>query len=64
MKREYNIPKDSPAACCARCMWYKCKLDKDGFAQCLMYREKRYYKCMVCPEYELDPERDMVGNGG
>ena len=45
-------------------MWYTCKLDKDGYAKCLIWREKRYYKCMVCPEYEFDHERYTVGNGG
>lgn len=59
-----NIPKDAPAASCAYCWWYTCRLDKDGFAKCLLHREKRYYKCMICPEYEFVPERQTVGNGG
>ena len=59
-----NIPKDAPAACCARCMWYTCILDNDGFALCLVHRERRYYKCMVCSEYDFDPEWYTVGNGG
>lgn len=64
MRRKYIIPSDSPAVCCARCWWHAPIIDKDGFSYCIIHREKRYYKCMVCSEYEIDPERYTVGNGG
>lgn len=57
MKRAYIIPADTPAAACGRCLWFTANLDKDGFAQCVYWRERRYYKCMICPEYENDNDK-------
>lgn len=55
MNSKFKRPADTPAAACARCMWWVQKKE-DGWGLCLCFKEKRYYKCMVCAEYELDPE--------
>lgn len=55
MKSKYQLPADCPAVACGRCMWWKQK-DEVGWGQCLVYKDKRWYKCMVCPEYEFDPD--------
>ena len=58
MRGKYKIPKDVPAAACGRCIWFK--LDyKEGWGKCLVHREKRYYKCMVCSEYDFDIEIEL-----
>lgn len=54
MKGKYRRPSDMPAACCGRCEWYQ-QDDADGNGRCMLYGSKRYYKCMVCEEYELEP---------
>lgn len=58
MKGKFKIPKDVPAAACGRCIWFKPDY-KDGMGKCLVYGEKRYYKCMVCSEYEFDSEIEL-----
>lgn len=55
MKSKYNLPDGCPSAACGRCMWWQQK-DEEGWGQCLLYKEKRWFKCMVCPEYEQDPD--------
>lgn len=54
MKGRYPVPHDLPAAACGRCMWFKI-FDQSGNGHCLISGEPRWYKCMVCPEYEFDP---------
>lgn len=60
MKGKYKIPKDVPAAACGRCFWFKPDY-MDGMGKCLLdvYEQKRYYKCMVCSEYELDTDIEL-----
>lgn len=53
MDSKFLVPKDLPAAACGRCLWWQ-QSDSEGWGQCLVHREKRWYKCMVCPEYEMD----------
>lgn len=52
MSGRYPKLSDMPAVCCGRCMWYH-QIDADGYGRCLLYGSKRYYKCMVCTEYEF-----------
>lgn len=54
MKSKYEIPKDLPAAACGRCIWWQ-QIDPEGWGQCLVMNEKRWYQCMTCNEYEYDP---------
>lgn len=54
MRSQYQRPSDMPAACCGRCAWFH-QNDKDGNGHCLLDGYLRYYKCMVCEEYELEP---------
>lgn len=58
MKGKYRIPKDVPAEACGRCLWFKPDY-KDGYGKCLVHGVKRYYKCMVCSEYEQDSEIEI-----
>lgn len=58
MRGKYKIPKDVPAAACGRCFWFKPNF-KSGMGKCFVHGEKRYYKCMVCSEYELDTELEL-----
>lgn len=58
MKSEYTVPRDLPAAACGRCVWNK-PITSEGWGMCLIYRERRWYKCMVCPEYDQDPEPNL-----
>lgn len=51
----YPIPADLPQHACGRCVWFR-NDTKDGNGTCLAMRGRKYYKCMVCEEYELDPE--------
>lgn len=51
MRSDYKLPADCPLAACGRCIWWQQK-DAEGWGQCQLFREKRWYKCMVCPEYE------------
>lgn len=51
MANEFTIPLDLPRAACGRCMWYDA-LDNQGWGRCMIHREDRYYKCMICDEYE------------
>lgn len=53
MDSKFLVPKDLPAAACGRCLWWQ-QSDSEGWGHCLVHREKRWYKCMVCPEYEMD----------
>lgn len=53
MKTEYILPADTPAAACGRCIWWK-QTTQDGWGRCMVYKEKRWYKSMVCLEYEQD----------
>lgn len=47
---------DIPAAACARCIWWQ-RRDEEGWGKCLVHHgESHWYQCMVCPEYEMDPE--------
>lgn len=55
MRDRYPRPIDMPAACCGRCYWYQ-QDDADGNGHCVLDGCKRYYKCMVCEEYELEPK--------
>lgn len=55
MKGKFPIPSDVPAAACGRCMWFKC-MTPGGYGKCLLDGSRHFYKCMVCEEYELDPE--------
>ena len=54
MRGRYPRPSDMPAACCGRCFWYQ-QDDADGNGHCVLDGCKRYYKCMVCEEYEFEP---------
>ena len=55
MKGRYPLPQDLPAAACGRCLWFKLTKN-DGYGQCLVRPgQLYYYKCMVCAEYEQDP---------
>lgn len=55
MKTRFQRPNDTPAAACGRCLWWK-QIDNQGWGKCLVLKnEKRWYKCMVCPEYEFEP---------
>lgn len=56
MKRAYVLPADTPAAACGRCLWFIANMYNDGYGQCVYWQEKRFYKCMVCDEYELDTD--------
>lgn len=62
MKGKYPIPSDLPAAACGRCMWFKC-IKSDGWGKCLLDGSSHWYKCMVCVEYEFDPEIWSVKDG-
>ena len=53
MYSKFKIPVDAPAACCARCIWWK-QTNVQGEGTCAIWSERRWYKCMVCPEYEFD----------
>ena len=55
MKDKFPIPSDVPAAACGRCMWFMC-MAADGWGICLLDDSRHWYKCMVCEEYEMDPE--------
>lgn len=55
MKNAHKVPSDLPAAACGRCFWHKLT-DDEGNGKCLVWNEYRYYKCMVCSEYEMDPD--------
>ncbi len=52
MSGRYPKLSDMPAVCCGRCAWYH-QVDADGNGRCLLDGCKRYYKCMVCVEYEF-----------
>lgn len=58
MRGKYKIPKDVPSAACGRCIWFKPDY-KEGWGKCLIHDEKRYYKCMVCSEYELETDIEL-----
>ena len=55
MKTKYKMKPDLPAAACGRCMWFELGNDQ-GDGRCLVHKEYRYYKCMVCDEYDLDTD--------
>lgn len=42
-------------SCCARCTWWS---NEYGFpmGRCQILDEPRWYQCMVCDEYEVDPD--------
>ena len=54
MRGRYQRPSDMPAACCGRCEWFR-PGNAEGNGRCTQWGETRYYKCMVCLEYELSP---------
>ena len=43
-----------PAHGCARCIWWAHKLRTEN-GRCHLHKESRFYQCMPCDEYELDP---------
>lgn len=52
-----NVPSDCLRVACGFCEWFFfSNIDNDGFGDCAIYGEKRYYKCMVCSEFELNYE--------
>lgn len=53
MYSKFKRPSDTPAAACGRCFWWK-QNKTEGWGRCAIFREKRWYKCMVSPEYEFD----------
>lgn len=55
MESRFRVPKDVPAAACGRCVWWQQK-DAEGWGKCLLKRGSFWYKCMVCCEYEFDPD--------
>lgn len=54
MKSKFEIPKDLPAAACGRCVWWL-QTDAEGWGDCLVVNDKRWYQCMICNEYDQDP---------
>lgn len=53
MRSKYQVPADLPAAACGRCLWWQ-QSDPEGWGKCLVKNYRIWYKCMVCPEYEMD----------
>lgn len=53
MRSKYTRPADTPAAACGRCLWWE-QTDNEGNGTCLIWKEARWHKCMVCAEYEMD----------
>lgn len=56
MKSNHKLPADVPAHGCGRCMWWK-QTTPDGWGMCLLQKHPHWYQCMVCDEYEFDPEQ-------
>lgn len=54
MDSKYERPTDTPAAACGRCMWWT-QTDAEGNGHCAIWNEARWYKCMVCEEYDMEP---------
>ena len=54
MDSTFKRPVDTPVAACGRCMWWN-QTDEEGNGYCLDCSESRWYKCMVCEEYDMDP---------
>lgn len=53
MNSKLYVPGDVPAAACGRCTWWT-QTDCNGEGWCHQWQEGRWYKCMVCEEYELN----------
>ena len=64
MARIFDRPMDTPKIACGRCYWWKQK-NSEGSGHCKIWNESRWYKCMVCPEYEMEPDapRKEVSHG-
>lgn len=60
MDNTFNRPADTPAAACGRCMWWN-QTDEEGNGYCLVWSEARWYKCMVCDEYDMEPYAPRKG---
>ena len=56
MKSSHKLPADAPAHGCGRCLWWQ-QSTPDGWGMCLLKHHPQWYKCMVCDEYEYDPEQ-------
>ena len=52
MKSKFEIPAGLPAHACGRCLWWR-QIDAEGWGKCRLNLEKRWYQCLVCPEYEM-----------
>lgn len=59
MKNRFTVPKDLPAAACGRCIWWWAT-ENEGNGKCHIWNEKRWYKCMVCPEYDFDSDINIA----
>lgn len=55
MRYLFKRPADTPSAACGRCIWFS-QDTAEGWGRCALWREKRWYKCMICVEYECDPD--------
>lgn len=53
------VPPDFPAAACGRFIWFD-TTNVLGDGRCILYREYRFYKCMVCCEYEQDNDVNIA----
>lgn len=53
MDSKYQRPADTPAAACGRCIWWT-QTNAEGEGNCTIWDDSRFYKCMVCYEYERE----------
>jgi hypothetical protein len=55
MVSKFARPADTPKSACGRCCWWK-QTNEVGSGHCSIWDESRWYKCMVCDEYDMEPD--------
>lgn len=58
MKSKYKLPAGLPKHACGRCVWWT-QTTEEGWGRCALKRDRFWYQCMVCCEYEMVPDISM-----
>lgn len=54
MQRE-TVRCTLPMDCCGKCVWWN-RSPQKGYGKCMLFKEKIWYSCMPCAEYERDSQ--------
>ena len=49
----FKRPADTPITSCGRCIWFY-QDTAEGWGRCVLRRDRKWYRCMTCVDYEHD----------